>query len=75
MTAAFFGFRILYVDVSDFTAGSQCAGYHLTVADNTATDTGAQCYDNQILKAFAAALPHFAESCHISVVSCHNGYI
>ena len=44
MTAAFFGFRILYVDVSDFTAGSQRSGYHLAVADNTAADAGAQCY-------------------------------
>ena len=55
--------------MSDLTAGSVVSCYNFTINDDSTTDTGAQCYHNNILTSFCTTLPHLTECCNVCIVS------
>ena len=57
------------MDMSDLTAGSVASGYDLAIDDDAAADTGSKCHHNNIVIADCSAFPHFAECCHVCIVS------
>ena len=75
--AAITRLRLIIIDMhmSNLACGSGCTGNHLTVDDNTAANTSSQGYYNDILIPLCAALPGFAQCCHVSVITSFYRHI
>ena len=57
------------MDMADLSACTMGSGNDLSVDDDSAADSGSECYHNNIVVAGSAALPHLTESCHIGIIS------
>ena len=55
--------------MTDFSGRPFGSGQNLATEDNSAADTGSECYHDDTVKAASAALPHFSKSCDIGIVS------
>ena len=55
--------------MSDLAAQTVTARHNAPVYNNTAADAGAECYKNNIVMPFSAALPHFSKRRDICIVS------
>ena len=67
------GNPLRYGDVTDLTAGAVDTMNDLSADDDAAAYAGAEGGQNHVLTAAAAALPRFAQSCHVGIVAGFHG--
>ena len=60
---------MIYGNVSDFSTCTVISGDHMSVHDNSTADTGTKRYHDDIFTSFSTALPHFAKTCNVRIIS------
>ena len=60
---------MVYGNMSDFSACTVISGNHMTVYNDSTADTGTKSHHNDIFTSFSTALPHFAKTCNIRIIS------